>query len=144
MTIGAANFFEAIVRNAADAIIYADQNGVIRLWNRGAERIFGYTEGEATGQTLDIIIPERLRARHWEGYRSVMKSGESRYGEGQVLAVPGIRKDGQRISLEFSILTMKDEAGRMQGMTAIMRDVTARFEELRALRKQLAASHDSV
>ncbi|TAM74207.1 PAS domain S-box protein [bacterium] len=132
--------FETIVRNMADAVIYSDERGVIRLWNRGAERIFGFTAAEAIGQTLDIIIPERLRARHWEGYRSVMESGESRYGAGQLLAVPGIRKDGERISLEFSILPMKDEQGHMHGMAAIMRDVTTRFEEMRALRRQLAAS----
>lgn len=135
-----AGFFETIVRNTADAVIYSDEHGVIRLWNRGAERIFGFTAAEAIGQTLDIIIPERLRSRHWEGYRSVMESGESRYGAGQILAVPGIRKDGERISLEFSILPMKDEQGHMHGMAAIMRDVTTRFEELRALRQQLAVS----
>ncbi len=136
-----ARFFETIVRDAADAVIYSDEHGVIRFWNHGAERIFGFTAAEATGQTLDIIIPERLRPRHWEGYRSVMESGESRYGAGQVLAVPGLRKDGARISIEFSILPMKDEQGRMLGMAAIMRDVTVRFEEMRALRAQLAASH---
>lgn len=132
--------FETIVRNAADAVIYSDDRGVIRFWNRGAERIFGFTAAEATGQTLDIIIPERLRTRHWEGYRSVMESGESRYGAGQVLAVPGLRKDGARISIEFSIVPMKDERGSIRGMAAIMRDVTLRFEEMRALRAQLAAS----
>ena len=140
MSQGDAKLFETIVRNAADAVIYADEHGVIRFWNSGAERIFGFTAAEATGQSLDIIIPERLRTRHWEGYRSVMESGESRYGTGQVLAVPGLRKDGERISLEFSIVPMKDEQGQMHGMAAIMRDVTTRFEEMRALRRQLATS----
>ena len=109
-----------------------------KLWNPGAERIFGYTSGEAIGQSLDIIIPEQLRARHWLGYRQVMATGESRYGHGDILAVPGIRKDGERISLEFTIVPLRDEAGQMIGVAAIMRDVTVRFEEIRALRQKLA------
>ncbi|MDE2571524.1 MAG: PAS domain S-box protein [bacterium] len=131
--------FETIVRDAADAVIVADERGLIRLWNRGAERIFGYGESEALGCSLDLIIPERLRERHWEGYRRVMETGQSRYGDGELLAVPGMRKDGQRISLEFTIVALRDESGRMSGMAAVMRDVTARFEEMRALRKRLAA-----
>jgi PAS domain S-box-containing protein len=89
---------------------------------------------------LDIIIPERLRARHWEGYRRVIETGESRYGHGDVLAVPGLRKDGTQISLEFTIVTLTDGQGRIDGMAAIMRDVTKRFAEMRALKQQLAAA----
>jgi PAS domain S-box-containing protein len=96
------------------------------------------TRGDAIGQSLDIIIPEWLRARHWLGYRHVMETGESRYGHGDILAVPGIRKDGGRVSLEFTIVPLRDETGQMIGMTAIMRDVTIRFEEMRALRQKLA------
>jgi PAS domain S-box-containing protein len=86
-----------------------------------------------------LIIPERLRARHWEGYRQVMETGVSRYGEGELLSVPAVRKDGATISVEFTIVPLKDDAGVMLGMTAIMRDVTVRFEEMRALRKKAAA-----
>src|SRR5215471_14495668 len=93
----------SILGTSSDAMIATDREGVIRFWNPGAERIFQYTAAEATGQTLDIIIPERLRARHWSGYRHVIETGESRYGEGDLLAVPGVRKDGSRISLEFTI-----------------------------------------
>ena len=89
-------------------------------------------------QSLDIIIPEPQRARHWAGYRQVMATGESRYGHGDMLAVPALRKDGTRISLEFTIVPVRDAAGRMEGMAAILRDVTKRFEELRALRRELA------
>jgi len=130
---------QALLESAPDAIIFADGEGVIRFWNPGAERLFGFTAAEALGQSLDIIIPVNQRPRHWEGYRQVMATGESRYGHGDLLAVPGLRKDGSRISLEFTIVPMRDEAGRMEGMTAIMRDVTKRFEELRALRRELAS-----
>jgi PAS domain S-box-containing protein len=137
MTISPSVLAEAVLRTSSDAIVVADGEGIIRFWNPGAERIFGHASGEAIGQSLDIIIPERLRARHWLGYRQVMATGESRYGHGDVLAVPGIQKDGGRISLEFTIVPLRDETGRMIGMAAIMRDVTARFEEMRALRQKL-------
>ena len=133
-----ARFSERFVRDAPDAIIYADAQGLIQFWNRSAERIFGFPEAEALGKTLDIIIPESLRGRHWQGYRATMQSGNTRYGVGETLAVPAMRKDGQRISIEFTILPFRDDAGRMQGIAAILRDVTVRFEETRALRRQLA------
>ena len=132
------DFFETLVCDAPDAIVYADERGVIRFWNRGAEWIFGFAEAEALGKTLDLIIPESLRGRHWQGYAATMQSGKTRYGAGEILAVPAMRKDGRRISIEFTILPFRDDAGRMQGIAAILRDVTARFEEIRALRRQLA------
>ncbi len=128
----------AILATEADAIVFSDAEGVIRFWNPGAERLFGFSAGEALGRSLDIIIPEPQRARHWAGYRLVMETGESRYGQGDILAVPGLRKDGTRISLEFTIVPLRDAAGRMEGMAAILRDVTKRFEELRSLRRRLA------
>ena len=128
---------DAVLRTNSDAIVASDKDGIIRFWNPGAERIFGYMSGDAIGQSLDIIIPERLRARHWQGYRQVMVTGESRYGHGDVLAVPGLRKDGTGISLEFTIVPIRDETGQMIGMAAIMRDVTVRFEEIRALRRKV-------
>ncbi|HEX2725323.1 MAG TPA: PAS domain S-box protein, partial [Beijerinckiaceae bacterium] len=112
-------------------------DGIIRLWNPGAERIFGHSATEALGQSLDLIIPERLRPRHWDGYHQVMATGESRYGHGDLLSVPSLRKDGRRISVEFTIVPLKDEGGRMTGMAAVMRDVTQRFEEIKALRQPL-------
>ena len=68
-----------------------------------------------------------------------MADGESRYGEGDLLAVPAVRKDGRRISIEFTVLPMRDDAGGMLGIVAFLRDTTARFEELRGLRRELAA-----
>ena len=127
----------AVLASAAEAIIYSDREGVIRVWNAGAERLFGWTAEEALGCSLDIIIPEPQRARHWAGYDRVMETGESRYGQGDLLAVPGMRKDGTRISLEFTIIPLRGEDDRMQGMAAVLRDVTKRFEETRALRREL-------
>lgn len=129
---------EAVLSTNCDAIVAADRDGNIVFWNPGAQRIFGYAADEAIGQSLDIIIPDRLRQRHWDGYHRVMAGGDSRYGHGDVLAVPGVRKDGAGISVEFTITPMLDEAGATAGLVAIMRDVTRRFEEMRALRRQAA------
>ena len=106
---------DAIFAGSADAIIATDREGVIQIWNAGAERIFGYTAEEATGPSLDLILPERLRSRHWQGHRQVIETGESRYGHGDLLSVPSMRKDGEKISVEFTIVPLKDEAGRMSG-----------------------------
>lgn len=127
-----------IVDNAPDAMIFADRDGIIRLWNSGAEAMFGYSAGEALGKSLDIIIPENLRGRHWEGYKRTMATGETKYGK-DLLAVPGIRKDGTRISLEFSIMLLRDEGGQPMGPAAILRDVTARWKKDKELRDKLAA-----
>ena len=131
---------QLVLTTASDAIIAADREGRIRFWNPGAERIFGYSAEEAVGQSLDLVVPERQRARHWKGYQEVMRSGESRYDHGDLLAVPSLRKDGTRISVEFTIIPLKDPEGHMDGMAAIMRDVTKRFEEVRALKQRLAAA----
>lgn len=131
--------YRSIIENAADAVVVADKEGVIRLWNARAQDIFGYTSEEAVGQTLDLIVPERQRARHWEGYNGVMASGVSRYGHGELLAVPAQRKDGTRISLEFTITLLLDEAGELLGPAAIIRDVTEHWQRDRELRERLAA-----
>jgi PAS domain S-box-containing protein len=101
-----AQLAEAILTTSADAILATDPHGIIRFWNPGAVRIFGYAAEEATGSSLDLIIPERLRQRHWEGYRRVVATGVTRYGAGDVLAVPALAKDGRQISVEFTILLM--------------------------------------
>lgn len=129
---------EQIVRESSDAIVFSDGDGVIRLWNRGAEEMFGYPAAEALGQSLDLIIPEKMRARHWEGYRRVMATGVSRYGK-DCLSAPGLRRDGARISLEFSMVIVRGADGAILGTAAIMRDVTARWEKERALKEKLAA-----
>jgi PAS domain S-box-containing protein len=132
-------FYRTLVRDTADAIIYADAEGIIGFWNTAAERIFGFSAAEAIGKPLDLIIPESLRERHWNGYREAVRSGKSRYGAGDVLAVPALRKDGTRISVEFTILPFHDRTGRTLGMAATLRDVTKRFDEMKALRAAAAA-----
>ena len=126
-----------ILNTAANAVVVCDRDGIICLWNPGAARIFGFEVGEAVGQSLDIIIPDRLQAGHWEGFHKMICSGQSRYPEGHLLSVPGRRKDGSQVSIEFTVVTIEDEQGQVSNIVAILRDVTARFEELKALRKQL-------
>jgi PAS domain S-box-containing protein len=127
----------ALLASLSDAIVATDRDGHITFWNPGAERIFGFAANEAVGKSLDLIIPENLRARHWEGFHHVMKTGISRYGDGDLLSVPGLTKQGRRISVEFTIVILRDETG-VAGTVALMRDVTKRFEELRELRRKLA------
>ena len=129
---------DALLTMESDAIIATDRAGMITFWNPGATRIFGFSADEAIGQSLDLIIPPNLRARHWEGFHRVMTTGESHYGHGDLLSVPAQGKSGQRISVEFTIAMLKDKDGRPAGTVAILRDVSKRFEEVRALKRQLA------
>ncbi len=127
----------SIVEASQVAIIFADREGTIRLWNGGAEAMFGFSASEATGQPLEIIVPERHRARHNEGYTHVMATGITKYGR-DLLAVPAMRKDGTRISIEFSISIVRSPAGEVLGAAALVLDVTARWEKDKALRARLA------
>lgn len=126
-----------VVAEAADAILAADAGGTIRLWNRGAERIFGVPAVTALGQSLDLIIPEHLRQRHWEGWGKAMQSGTSRYGT-ELLRVPALRGDGRRFSAEFSIVMLKDQAGQVTGVAAILRDVSEQRAREQQLQEELA------
>jgi PAS domain S-box-containing protein len=137
-------FCRQLVQGMPDAVVYADKEGRIQFWNGGAERIFGFTEAEAKGQSLDIIIPENLRERHWQGFDATMRTGRSRYGAGDTLAVPALRKDNSRVSIEFTVLPFHDERGHIAGIAAVLRDVTKRFEEVRALRRELASRSQPV
>jgi PAS domain S-box-containing protein len=136
--IGSDLVAQAVMSARSDAIVAADRDGIIRVWNPGAERIFGFAAAEAIGQSLDLIIPERLRQRHWDGYSHTMATGQSRYGDGDVLAVPAIRRDGATISVEFTVVPLTAASGGIIGIVAVLRDVTRRFEEVRALRRQVA------
>jgi PAS domain S-box-containing protein len=126
---------EAFAEAAADAIIAARADGAIVFWNPAAERIFGFSSAEALGQSLDLIIPERFRARHWEGYRQVMATGKSKYST-DVLRVPATHKDGRALSIAFTVSLMDGPEGRV--IAAIVRDETARWNEERELRKRIA------
>jgi PAS domain S-box-containing protein len=126
----------SLVHAAGDAIIAADTDGTILLWNPAAERMFGFTAEDALGHSLDLIIPERLRTRHWEGYQRVMRTGQTRYGT-EVLRVPALHKDGHTLSIAFTVALLHAEDGGIQAIVAIVRDETARWEEERALRRRV-------
>lgn len=126
----------AILTVSSDAIMFADREGIIRLWNSGAEKMFGFTAEEAVGQSLDLIIPENLRGRHWDGYARVMQSGKSRYSA-DLLSAPALRKDGTCLSTEFSMVMVRDEAGEMLGIAAIIRDVSARWQREKELKEKI-------
>jgi PAS domain S-box-containing protein len=129
---------ERIVGEAPDAIIVADTEGRIVLWNAGAERLFGHPAAQAVGQGLDLIIPEPFRARHWAGYRHVMQAGATQYGA-QLLRVPALHADGRRISVAFTVGLLRDPGGTVEGIFAILRDDTERWQTERQLRQRLAA-----
>jgi PAS domain S-box-containing protein len=130
--------FQHLVDESPEATIIADAEGVIRYWNAAAETLFGYRASDALGQTLDLIIPEPQRARHWAGYQEVMRTGQTRYGR-EVLAVPALRKDGARVSIEFHVVLLRDASGQVQAIAALMRDVTERWTRDRALQQRLRA-----
>jgi PAS domain S-box-containing protein len=123
----------AIVEQAQDAIIFADRDGIIRLWNRGAEIIFGFSAAEAIGHDLDLIVPERFRRAHNDGYRHAMESGQVRH-DGRVLTTRSQHKYGSRLYVDLSFGLLKDEAGRVTGAFAVGRDATARMQEEAARR----------
>jgi len=127
----------ALVAAAPDAIIASDAKGLITLWNAGAQRIFGYTEEEALGRSLDLITPERLRARHWEGYEKSMRTGQTKYGT-TLLRVPAAHKDGRALSIAFTVAMLFDANGKVENIVAVIRDETERFQEDRKLRQRLA------
>ena len=128
--------YQQIIENSQDAILFVDRDGIIDLWNSGAEAIFGYKKEEVRGKSLDLIIPEKLRQRHWEGYHTVMKTGESRYGK-ELLKVPAIRKDGTSISVEFTILLVRNLRNEIMGTAAIIRDVTERWKQEKELKQKI-------
>ena len=130
--------YRQIVEQAPDAILFADREGLIRMWNAGAVALFGYSQAEALGQSLDLIIPEKLRARHWEGYHRVMATGATHYGS-KLLAVPAKRQDGSQLSSEFSIVMLRDAGGQVLGVAAIMRDISERWQQEKALKARVAA-----
>ncbi len=126
-----------ILDGSPDAILVCDHAGTVRYWNAAAERVFGFGATEALGISLNLIIPERLRARHWAGWEATMRTGVTRYGEGQLLAVPALHKDGRQVSIEFSIQLVKDHHGQIEWVVAVIRDVTERFIREKDLRAQL-------
>jgi PAS domain S-box-containing protein len=136
-TMSEAWLAQAVVTDSAEAIVVTDPDGIIRLWNNGAARVFGFSAADAVGRDLDLIIPDKLRARHWKGYRETMATGITRYGD-KLLSVPATHQDGRRLSIEFSVALLRDEAGEIVGISAIMREVSERRDAEKALRAKLA------
>ncbi len=135
--ISQGELYRQLVQECNDAIMFSDRQGVIRLWNKGAELMLGFSSEEAVGQSLDIFIPQNQRARHWEGYYRVMETGITRYAT-ELLAAPALRKDGTRISTEFSMTIIRDASGLVAGTVAVMRDVTAKWQKEKTLRTRLS------
>ena len=131
------DLFRRILDGSPDAVLVSDHEGTIRYWNAAAERVFGHPSSRALGASMDLIIPERLRNRHWAGWEATMRTGVTRYAGGQLLAVPALHRDGRQISVEFSIQLLKDADGRIDLVAAIFRDVTERWEREKALRARL-------
>jgi PAS domain S-box-containing protein len=128
--------FAQLADAMGDAIVISDAAGDITYWNPAATRMFGYTREEALGKTLDLIIPERLRGRHWEGYHKTMATGQTRYGN-DVLRVPAVDKDARALSIAFTVALLHGTQGEITGIVAVIRDETVRFQEERSLRKRI-------
>ena len=128
---------DQLIQAMGDAVVVADTQGVIVQWNPAATRIFGFTEDEAMGRPLDLIVPERQRARHNEGYAKTVATGTTRYGS-SLLRVPALHKDGRRLSIAFTVALLTGEDGRAAGVAAVIRDETTRFEADQKLRQRIA------
>ncbi|WP_431855255.1 PAS domain-containing protein [Azospirillum sp.] len=128
---------DQFVTAIGDAIIVSDARGAITVWNPAAERMFGFSRDEALGRSLDLIIPERQRQRHWDGYETTMRTGETRYGT-QLLRVPALHKDGHTLSIAFTVALLRGADGAVTGIVAVVRDETTRWNEERALRRRVA------
>jgi PAS domain S-box-containing protein len=132
-----ATLCERIVASMPEAVIFADREGVIRLWNPGAESLFGYAGPEAVGQSLDILIPDDLRSRHWEGYRAAIVAGRTRLAA-RALPTRAVRKGGETFYVELSFAIIRGEGGAAIGALAVGRDITERRAKDRARRQRLA------
>ena len=133
---GGAVALDRLASVLADAVVVADPGGRITFWNDSAERVFGWPTGEALGRSLDLIIPEPQRQRHWDGYRHVMATGHTRYGT-ELLRVPAQHRDGRRLSIAFAVSLLTDDTGKVAGIAAVVRDETDRWNEERELRRRL-------
>jgi PAS domain S-box-containing protein len=135
--------YQQLVDTSAEAIMVCDAQGLITLWNAASERMFGFTKADAMGQSLDIIIPERQQARHWEGYHQTMASGITKYGA-SVLRVPAVHKDGHMLSIAFTVSLMHDTLGAVTAIVAVVRDESVKFAEERALKKRITELESKV
>jgi PAS domain S-box-containing protein len=128
--------FEQLVQAFGDGVIVCDAAGAIVFWNAASTRIFGFTEEDALGQSLDLIIPQRQQQRHWDGYHKTMATGETRYGA-DLLRVPAVHKEGKPLSIAFTVALLHGADGKVSGIAAVVRDDTARWNEERALKARV-------
>lgn len=126
-----------IVEQMAEALIFADPEGIIRMWNPGAEALFGHSADEAVGRSLDLIVPERLRQAHWEGYRRAMSEGATKYGR-EPLLTRTAHRDGTTMYVDMGLAVVTDGRGNVAGAVAIVRNATQRREHERGLRGRIA------
>lgn len=134
---GQAHLAEWIIEQASDALIYADRDGKIVRWNRAAVHLFGFETSEALGSSLDLIVPEHLRAAHWAGFHAAIESGQMKL-QGRPTLTRGRHKDGRRLYVEMTFALVKAPDGAAVGSVAMARDVTERIEKERAARKSAA------
>ena len=128
--------FAKLVEAVGDAVVVSDASGAITLWNPASTRMFGYSEQEALGQSLDLIIPQRQQQRHWDGYHKTMQTGLTRYGN-DVLRVPAVHKDGHTLSIAFTVALLHGADKQVSAIVAVIRDETSRFAEERGLKKRI-------
>jgi len=126
-----------ILHSMPEAVIFCDLEGVIRVWNGGAEKVFGWSAAEAIGQSLDLIIPERMRKAHWDGFDQAIARGGVKPGRTSMIT-RSLHKVEEFIYVDMSFEMVRDESGKMLGSIAVARDATKRFNDEKALRKQLA------
>ncbi len=134
---------EELVEQSPDALIFADRSGVIRAWNAAAERVFGHPREQAIGQRLDLIVPERFREAHWQGYERAIGDGQTKYA-GQSLPTRALRGDGEQFYVELSFAIVRGDDGEVAGALATARDITERFEQERDNRRRLAELEESL
>jgi PAS domain S-box-containing protein len=129
--------YQQLVEAIGDAVVVCDADGAIVVWNDAAVRMFGFTREDALGKSLDLIIPERQRQRHWDGYNKSMATGETRYGS-DLLRVPALHKEGRTLSIAFTVAMLYDADRKVNAIVAVIRDETVRWAEERQLRTRVA------
>ncbi len=114
-------FFQIIVDQAPDAIIVADREGLIQVWNHAAADLFGFRPDEAIGRSLDIVIPQHLRQAHWEGFQRAVASGVTEHGRA-ALKTRATHKTGQKLYVSLAFSVLKNRAGHVLGARATARE----------------------
>lgn len=129
--------FQALIEDLADAVIFADREGRIQIWNAGAEAVFGYSPDEVLGHDLDVLIPERMRPVHWAGFHAAVQTGRMKHGR-EPMTTRSRHKDGSDLYVDLSFALVKDPTGDVLGAVAVARDITRRFQEEKQLRQRTA------